>query len=96
VLDAADLFARRDGVSLRDIAASCSATTPSPGDQDRTTASFNPVRVLARVLEGNYEAGPDGAAATQARMRTVVPVIWEPGPPDVGTKGSWSRRPRGI
>jgi hypothetical protein len=52
VLDAADLFARRDidGVSLRDIAASCSATSPSPGDQDRTTASFNPVRVLARVL----------------------------------------------
>ena len=36
------------------------------------------------------------AGTTQARMRTVVPVIWESGPSDVGTKGPWSRRPRGI
>ena len=40
--------------------------------QDRTTASFNPVRALARVLEQNYRAGPAAAAVRAAQIGALA------------------------
>ena len=39
---------------------------------DRTTASFNPVRALARVLEENYGAAPAGAAVRAAQIAALA------------------------
>ena len=40
--------------------------------EDRTTASFNPVRALARVLEENYGAGPAWAAVRAAQIAALA------------------------
>ena len=39
---------------------------------DRATASFNPVRALARVLEDNYGADPAGAAVRAAQIAALA------------------------
>lgn len=40
--------------------------------QDRTTASFNPVKALAHVLAENYRADPAGAAVRAAQIAALA------------------------
>lgn len=40
--------------------------------QDRTTASFNPVKALAQVLAENYGAAPAGAAVRAAQIAALA------------------------
>ena len=40
--------------------------------QDRTTASFNPVKALAQVLAENYRADPAGAAVRAAQIAALA------------------------